>query len=128
LGESRQKEFYLPEPHNDFIFSIIGDELGLIGTVLLIGVYIIIMLRGFRIASRAPDYYGFVLASGITLTILIYSLFNMCITLGLVPPTGLPLPLVSYGGTSLIMSMYSIGVLLNISYKSKHPDVSSDQS
>jgi len=128
LGESRQKEFYLPEPHNDFIFSIIGDELGLIGTVLLIALYIIIMLRGFRIASKAPDYYGFILASGITLTILIYSLFNMCITLGLVPPTGLPLPLVSYGGTSLIMTMYSIGVLLNISYKSKHTDTKVDQS
>ncbi|HQO09137.1 MAG TPA: putative peptidoglycan glycosyltransferase FtsW [Clostridiales bacterium] len=119
LGESRQKEFYLPEPHNDFIFSIIGDELGIIGTALLVLCYIVIMLRGFRIASRAPDYYGFILASGITLTILIYSVFNMCITLGLVPPTGLPLPLVSYGGTSLIMTMFSMGVLLNISYKSK---------
>lgn len=119
LGESRQKEFYLPEPHNDFIFSIIGDELGLIGTVFLVIAYVLIMLRGFRIASRAPDYYGFILASGITLTILIYSIFNMCITLDLMPPTGLPLPLVSYGGTSLIMTMYSLGVLLNISYKSK---------
>ncbi len=120
LGESRQKEFYLPEPHNDFIFSIIGDELGFVGTVLLVGAYILIMIRGFRIASRAPDYYGFILASGITMTIVIYSIFNMCITLGLVPPTGLPLPMVSYGGTSLIMTMFSMGVLLNISYKSRH--------
>ncbi|MBU4485428.1 MAG: putative lipid II flippase FtsW [Candidatus Delongbacteria bacterium] len=119
LGESRQKEFYLPEPHNDFIFSIIGDEFGFIGAVLLVLAYIVIMSRGFIIAVRAPDYYGFLLASGITLTIVIYSIFNMCITLGLVPPTGLPLPLVSYGGTSLIMTMFGLGVLLNISYKSK---------
>jgi len=125
LGESRQKEFYLPEPHNDFIFSIIGDELGFIGTVLLVISYIIIMIRGFKIAWNAPDYYGFVLASGITLTIVIYSIFNMCITLGLVPPTGLPLPIISYGGTSLIMTMYSLGVLLNISYKSKNPGTKS---
>ncbi|HXK49386.1 MAG TPA: putative peptidoglycan glycosyltransferase FtsW [Clostridiales bacterium] len=119
LGESRQKEFYLPEPHNDFIFSIIGDELGFAGTMLLIAAYVIIMIRGLRIASRAPDYYGFILASGITMTVVIYSIFNMSITLGLVPPTGLPLPMVSYGGTSLIMTMFSMGVLLNISYKSK---------
>lgn len=119
LGESRQKEFYLPEPHNDFIFSIIGDEFGFIGTVMLILAYIAIMIRGFMIASKAPDFFGFLLASGITLTILIYSIFNMSITLGLVPPTGLPLPLISYGGTSLIMTMFSLGVLMNISYKGK---------
>ena len=119
LGESRQKEMYLPEPHNDFIFSIIGDELGFIGTFLLVLAYIYIILKGFMIASRAPDYFGFILASGITLSIFIYSVFNMGITLGLVPPTGLPLPLVSYGGTSLIMTMFSLGVLLNISYKSR---------
>jgi cell division protein FtsW len=118
LGESRQKEFYLPEPHNDFIFSIIGDELGLAGTLLLVLAYVFIMFRGFSIAVKAKDFFGFLLASGITLTVVIYSLFNMCITLGLVPPTGLPLPLVSYGGTSLIMTMYSLGVLLNISYNS----------
>jgi cell division protein FtsW len=128
LGESRQKEFYLPEPHNDFIFSIIGDELGFIGTLLLVAAYILIMIRGFVIASRAPDYYGFILATGITMTIVIYSIFNMCITLGLVPPTGLPLPMVSYGGTSLIMTMFSMGVLLNISYKSKDNGISDDRT
>ncbi len=119
LGESRQKEMYLPEPHNDFIFSIIGDELGFIGTFMLVLAYIIITIKGFIIASRAPDYFGFLLASGITFSIFIYSVFNMGITLGLVPPTGLPLPMVSYGGTSLIMTMFSMGVLLNISYKSR---------
>ncbi len=128
LGESRQKEFYLPEPHNDFIFSIIGDELGLIGTILLVAAYIIIMIRGLKIAARAPDYYGFILASGITMTIVIYSIFNMCITLGLVPPTGLPLPMVSYGGTSLIMTMFSMGVLLNISYKSRDNGAEDDRA
>jgi cell division protein FtsW len=127
LGESRQKEFYLPEPHNDFIFSIIGDELGFAGTVILVLAYIFIMFRGFKIAMNAPDFFGFLLASGITLTVLIYSLFNMCITLGLVPPTGLPLPLVSYGGTSLIMTMFSLGVLLNISYNSRTEGKASDR-
>ncbi|MFO7810751.1 MAG: putative peptidoglycan glycosyltransferase FtsW [Candidatus Delongbacteria bacterium] len=118
IGESRQKEFYLPEPHNDFIFSIIGDELGFAGTFILVGAYIFIMIRGFIIALKAKDHFGFLLASGITVTVIIYSVFNMFITLGLVPPTGLPLPLISYGGTSLIMTMFSLGVLLNISYKS----------
>ena len=118
LGESRQKEFYLPEPHNDFIFSIIGDEFGYIGTVAVIILFILLIQRGFAIAKNAPDFYGFLLANGITIAIAVYAVFNMGITIGLVPPTGLPLPLVSYGGTSLIMTMFSLGVLLNISYKS----------
>lgn len=118
LGESRQKEFYLPEPHNDFIFSIIGDEFGYFGTTLVILMFILLIQRGFHIAKNAPDFYGFLLANGITIAIAMYAIFNMSITIGLVPPTGLPLPLVSYGGTSLIMTMFSLGVLLNISYKS----------
>ena len=118
LGESRQKEFYLPEPHNDFIFSIIGDEFGYMGTTIVILLYILLIQRGFAIAKNAPDFYGFLLANGITIAIAVYAIFNMAITIGLVPPTGLPLPLVSYGGTSLMMTMFSLGVLLNISYKS----------
>lgn len=125
LGESRQKEFYLPEPHNDFVFSIIGDEIGFIGTSLTVFAYIIILFRGFKIARNAPDFHGFVLASGITLSVIIYAVFNMSITLGLVPPTGLPLPLVSYGGTSLILTVFSLGVLLNISLKSSHQSIDS---
>lgn len=119
LGESRQKEFYLPEPHNDFIFSIIGDELGLIGTLLVITGYIIIIFRGFNIAKRSVDFHGFVLANGITVSIAIYAIFNMSITLGLAPPTGLPLPLISYGGTSLMITMFLLGILFNIDKKSR---------
>jgi len=120
LGESRQKEFYLPEPHNDFVFSIIGDEIGFIGTTMVVLAYIIILFRGLKIARNAPDFHGFVLASGITLSVIVYAVFNMGITLGLVPPTGLPLPLISYGGTSLMLTLFSLGVLLNISFKSNH--------
>lgn len=120
LGESRQKEFYLPEPHNDFVFSIIGDEIGFIGTSMVVLAYIIILFRGLKIARNAPDFHGFVLASGITLSVIVYAVFNMSITLGLVPPTGLPLPLISYGGTSLMLTLFSLGVLLNISFKSNH--------
>jgi cell division protein FtsW len=127
LGESRQKEFYLPEPHNDFIFSIIGDEFGYFGTTIVILLYILLIQRGFAIAKNAPDFYGFLLANGITIAIAVYAIFNMAITIGLVPPTGLPLPLVSYGGTSLIMTMFSLGVLLNISYKSNQMKLGNEQ-
>ena len=118
LGESRQKEFYVPEPHNDFIFSIIGDELGFVGTVSLVLLYLFIVFRGFKIATRAVDFFGFMLASGITVSIVIYAMFHIGINLGIFPPTGLPLPLISYGGSSLILTMFSLGVLLNISYVS----------
>lgn len=118
LGESRQKEFYVPEPHNDAIFSIIGDELGFVGTFLLVLTYLFIVFRGFRIATRAVDFYGFMLASGITVSIVLYALFHMGINMGIVPPTGIALPLISYGGSSLILTMFSLGVLLNISYVS----------
>jgi len=95
LGESRQKEFYLPEPHNDFIFSIVGDEMGFLGTTSMVIAYIVILLRGFIIARNAPDFHGFLLASGITISVITYAVFNMGISLGLFPATGLPLPLVS---------------------------------
>lgn len=127
LGESRQKEFYLPEPHNDFIFSIIGDEFGYLGTTIVILLYILLIQRGFAIAKNAPDFYGFLLANGITIALAVYAIFNMAITIGLVPPTGLPLPLISYGGTSLIMTMFSLGVLLNISYKSNQLKYGNEQ-
>ncbi len=119
IGESRQKEFYLPEPHNDFIFSIIGDELGFIGTISLIGIYIFIILRGFKIARNSVDYYGFMLASGITFLVALHTVSHLAINTGLFPNTGVTLPLVSYGGTSLMFTMFCLGVLLNISYKSK---------
>jgi cell division protein FtsW len=115
LGQSRQKTYYIPEPHNDFIFSIIAEEIGLIGCVLIIILFILFLWRGLRIASRANDKYGYLLAIGITCIITIQAIINIAVVTGSMPVTGVPLPFISYGGTSLVINMASIGVLLNIS-------------
>ncbi len=121
-GESRQRDFFLPEPHNDFVFSIIGEEYGLIGTILITAAFLFIMLRGFRIARAARDEFSRYLAIAITSTITLYALVNASVALGLLPTTGLPMPFISYGGSSLIFSGYAVGVLLNISaYTDLHP-------
>lgn len=114
LGQSRQKMHWLPDPFTDFIFSIIGEELGAIGTLLVVFLFLVIIYRGFRIALSAPDKQGQLLAAGITLAIGLYGLMNMAVVLHLLPTTGIPMPFISYGGTSLIMNMFGIGVLLNI--------------
>lgn len=122
LGESRQKLFFLPDAHTDFIYSIIGEEMGLIGTILLLGMFIVLILRGFRVATRCPDPFGSYLAAGITFSVGSYALANMAIAVGVFPATGLPLPLISYGGTSLIMTLVAMGIVLNISrYQSAKP-------
>jgi cell division protein FtsW len=114
-GESKQRDFFLPESYGDFVFSIVGEEYGFIGTIFFMTLFLIIMLRGFKIAKYAQDYYGRLLAIGITSTITLYALVNAGVTLGLLPTTGLPMPFVSYGGSSLVFSSYAIGVLLNVS-------------
>ncbi|MFH0882932.1 MAG: putative lipid II flippase FtsW [bacterium] len=122
LGGSRQKLFFLPDAHTDFIYSIVGEEWGLIGTVGLLVLFLILILRGFRIASRCQDPFGSYLAAGITFSIGLYALVNMGIAVGLLPSTGLPLPLISYGGTSLMMTLAALGIVLNISrYQSDRP-------
>jgi cell division protein FtsW len=114
-GESRQRDFFLPESYGDFVFSIVGEEYGLIGTLFLLTLFLVILVRGIRIARHARDDFGYMLAGGITLAITLYALVNAGVTLGLLPTTGLPMPFVSYGGSSMVFSAAAVGVLLNIS-------------
>jgi len=122
IGMSHQKNFFLPEPFTDFVFSILGEELGFIGTSAVVILFFIIGIRGLRIARRAPDDFGFVLASGITFSILAYGFVNLLVVTGLLPVTGLPLPFLTYGGSSLIFTLFMIGILLNISRQSVDPE------
>ena len=115
LGKGFQKLFYLPEPHTDFIFSVIGEELGLLGVWLILGLYVLLMARGMRIARDATEPFGSLLAMGLTTAIIFQVCVNMGVSLGLLPTKGLTLPFLSYGGTSLLINMASIGILMNIS-------------
>lgn len=115
LGKSFQKQFFLPEPHNDFIFSVAAEELGFIGGAALIILFLLLAIRGLRIAVRAPDRFSSLLATGITAMVVSQAIVNFAVVTGSMPVTGIPLPLVSYGGSSLSIIMGSFGVLLNIS-------------
>ena len=115
LGNGRQKLFFLPEPHTDFIFSIIGEELGFIGAALLVAIFGFLAWRGLRIAQRSNNRFAFYAALGLTLMIVMQALINVSVALCLLPTKGIALPLVSYGGSSLIASMVAIGILLNLS-------------
>jgi len=117
IGASHQKLFYLPEAHTDFIFSVIGEELGFIGTLLIVLLFSALIWRGFIIAYRAKDSFGTHVAIGLTLLLGIQAFINMGIAVGLLPTKGLTLPLISMGGSSLVVLMLSVGVLLNISEK-----------
>jgi len=114
IGKGYQKLFYLPEPHTDFIFSVIGEEVGLLGVLIILGLYLLILWRGISIARNAEDSFASFLAIGITTAIGLQVCINMGVTLGLLPTKGLTLPFLSYGGTSLLLSMASIGILMNI--------------
>jgi len=124
LGESRQKLFFLPESSSDFIFSIIGEELGFIGTTGIIIIFVLLAWQGMRVCRSAPDMLGFSLALGITLSITLQSAINIAVATGAMPTTGLPLPFISAGGSSLLLSSIGIGILLNIAKKSKTDVVS----
>ncbi len=115
LGQSRQKTIYMPEPHNDFIFAIIGEELGLIGCLVIISLFVFLIWRGIKVAMEARDTYGSLLAMGITSIIGFQAIINIAVVTGSMPVTGVPLPFISYGGTSLAITMTAMGVLLNIS-------------
>ncbi len=115
LGKSVQKNLYLPEPQNDFILAIIGEELGYIGVLLLIALYCLFIWRGIHIALNAPDQFGLLLASGIVLMVAIQVILNIAVVTSSMPPTGINLPFISYGGNALLIFMFSAGVLLNIS-------------
>jgi cell division protein FtsW len=115
IGDGMQKLFYLPEPHTDFILSVIAEESGFIGVVLILLLYIVMIIRGFQISLKAPDLFGNLLAAGLTMMIALEAFINIAGVMGLIPLKGLALPLLSYGGTSLMMSLIAIGILLNIS-------------
>ena len=115
IGNSRQKLGYLPEQNTDFIFAIIGEELGFIGAGIVIFAFMLIAWRGYRIAIRSKDMFGSLLATGITTSLVMQAGFNLGVVTGCLPVTGMALPFLSYGGSSLIMSMAAVGVLLNIS-------------
>jgi cell division protein FtsW len=118
IGNGRQKLFFLPEPHTDFIFSIIGEELGFIGALVLLAAFAFLAWRGFRIARTTQNRFAFYAALGCTLMIAIQALFNVSVALCLLPTKGIPLPLVSYGGSSLLASLIAVGLLLNFSQQS----------
>ncbi|HEV8336335.1 MAG TPA: putative lipid II flippase FtsW [Candidatus Polarisedimenticolia bacterium] len=118
LGEGRQKLFFLPEPHTDFIYAVIGEEVGLLGTSLVLLVFGFLLWRGIRAALRAPDRFGYLLGMGLTLFLVVQATLNMGMVLGLLPTKGLPLPFISYGGSSVMIGLLSVGVILNISQHS----------
>lgn len=118
LMQGVQKLFYLPEPHTDFIFAVISEETGFIGATLVVLCFCVIAWRGLRTAMRAPDSFGSFLALGITLMLVLQAFVNISVVLGLMPTKGIPLPLVSNGGSSMLMNLLAVGVLLNISQHS----------
>lgn len=127
-GNSLQKQFYLPEAHGDFIFSIIGEEYGFLGTFAVIFLFAILLIRGYKVAKKIPDEYGKYVAFGITTLITAYAVVNMSVACGIIPTTGVPIPFISYGGTALIFNSIAIGILLNISsYRNEAPDAFNDK-
>jgi cell division protein FtsW len=115
LGEGRQKLFFLPAPHTDFIFSVIGEELGLVGAMVVVLLFFVFTVRGIQIGLSLDDRFGIYLALGITLMISLQAVINMAVVLGLLPTKGLTLPFISYGGTSIITNLVGVGILLHLS-------------
>lgn len=116
--EGKQKLFYLPEAHTDFIFAVVGEEMGMIGTCAVLLLFSIFLWRGLRTSMRAPDLFGFYLGLGITLMVCVQAFINMSVVLGLLPTKGIPLPFISYGGSSFVVMLASVGILLNVSQQS----------
>ena len=115
IGQSRQKYLYLPEEHNDFIFSVVCEELGFIGAVLILVLFALLIIRGYMIAMRCPDRYSFLVCSGITTLLAIQVILNVAVVTNLVPCTGISLPFFSYGGTALLIQMAEMGIVLSAS-------------
>lgn len=121
FGQGKQKFGFLPEPHNDFIFAMIGEEWGLVGVAFVLTLYLVLILVGFRIARRAPDLFGELLAIGFTNLIALHALLHMGVGLGLVPTTGLALPLISFGRSNLLVTMAAVGILMAVARAEGHP-------
>ena len=115
IGQSRQKYLWVPEPHNDFIFSIVCEELGLIGAIVIIALFALLVWRGFRIGMRAPDKFGSLLAIGLTFQVGLQAMLNIWVVTNTIPNTGISLPFFSYGGTSLIILLAEMGIVLSVS-------------
>ena len=115
LGESRQKYLYLPESENDFVFSIICEELGFFGAVMVILLFVLLVAQGFHIATHSKDRFGMLVASGFTMQIGLQAFINIAVVSNLFPNTGISLPFFSYGGTALVMQLVEMGIVLNIS-------------
>lgn len=115
LMEGKQKLFFLPEAQTDFIFSVVGEELGLLGCLAIVAIFVVILVRGLRASAACQDDFGRLLAIGLTVMIVGQALVNMSVVLGLLPTKGIPLPFVSYGGSSLVVNLVAVGILLNIS-------------
>ena len=122
LGNSRQKTGYLPFPYTDSIFPIIGEELGFVGSAVIVMLFLFLAFRGFRLARRTPDLYGALLATGITTWLVLQAMINIGANTGTIPYTGVPLPFISFGGSSLVVSLAAVGVLLNISRYIQEPE------
>ncbi len=116
--EGKQKLFYLPEAHTDFIYAVVGEELGMIGTATVLLLFVLFLWRGLRASMRAPDLFGFYLALGITMMVCVQAFVNMSVVLSLLPTKGIPLPFLSYGGSSFLVMLASVGILLNVSQQS----------
>jgi cell division protein FtsW len=119
LGESKQKLFYLPEPHTDFIFAILGEELGFVGAVVTVALFGLLLWRGIRVGLRVADPFGALLAFGVTALLVNQAVVNLGVVVGLFPTKGLPLPFVSSGGSSLLVAMAAVGLLLNVSQRAE---------
>ena len=115
FGNSIQKHFYLPEPQTDFIFSIISEEFGFIGILIISILFLTIFYSAFKVSIKCEDLFGKYLSFGITFGLVFQTILNLCVVVGLVPVTGVTLPFLSYGGSSLLITMTSIGIILNIS-------------
>ena len=119
LGQGRAKYGFLPEGHTDFIFSNIGEELGLLGSMVLLAVFVALAVVGVSVAMKAPDRFGMLVATGVTTWILVQAFVNLGAVVGVLPITGVPLPFVSFGGSSLVVTMAAMGILLNVARQTR---------
>ena len=119
LGAGKSKLFFLPESHTDFILAVIGEELGFMGVAVVLGLFAVLIVKGLKVSAAAPDSFGAMLGAGLTLMIGLQAIINCMVVLGLLPTKGLPLPFISYGGSSLLTSMIAVGILLNVASRSK---------